>query len=251
MKITIIGAGAMGGATLRGLIDCNLLPQTDITVTARSQATLNRWYALYPDVNYTTDNMAACRHADIVILAAGHSPAEFQNSDIHPPRNAIIVTYAPNAGWDGIALQVIPNTAIAFGASLTFVVAAPLTDTAHLQEVTNLYQRLGAVRVIPPSQLPAATALASCGIAYALRYIRAASEGGVQLGIPPAVAAQIVAETLQSAATLLLNSPGAHPEALIDQVTTPGGHTIQGLNAMEAAGFSSSVIAGLLASAPR
>lgn len=90
-------------------------------------------------------------------------------------------------------------------------------------------------------------ALASCGIAYALRYVRAAMEGGIELGIPPQMAQTVVAQTLKGAAEILLRT-GNHPEAEIDKVTTPGGITIKGLNAMEANGFTRAVIEGLKAS---
>ena len=96
----------------------------------------------------------------------------------------------------------------------------------------------------------AATALASCGIAYALRYVRAATEGGVELGFRADQAQHIVAQTLRGAAALL-DGDGATAEAEIDKVTTPGGLTIRGLNAMEEAGFTASVIRGLRASMPK
>jgi pyrroline-5-carboxylate reductase len=95
--------------------------------------------------------------------------------------------------------------------------------------------------------IPAGTALASCGIAFAMRYIRAAMEGGVELGFRPEEAARIVEHTVKGAATLLLES-GEHPEAAIDKVTTAGGITIKGLNAMESRGFTAAVIDGLKAS---
>jgi len=90
-------------------------------------------------------------------------------------------------------------------------------------------------------------ALASCGIAYVMRYIRAASEGGVELGMYASDAKKIVMQTMLGAVKLL-ESTGNHPEAEIDKVTTPGGITIRGLNAMEANGFTTAVIEGLKAS---
>jgi pyrroline-5-carboxylate reductase len=90
-------------------------------------------------------------------------------------------------------------------------------------------------------------ALASCGIAYAFRYIRAAVEGAVELGLSPGLAKTIEMQTLKGAVALL-EANNSHPEAEIDRVTTPGGITIKGLNAMEEAGFSHAVIKGLKAS---
>jgi pyrroline-5-carboxylate reductase len=105
---------------------------------------------------------------------------------------------------------------------------------------------MGKVKLIPERLLPAATSLASCGLAFALRYVRAAMEGGVELGFTPRDAQEIVAQTLQGAIDLLAQE-GAHPELEIDKVTTAGGLTIRGLNAMEQAGFTHSVQQGLRA----
>ena len=104
--------------------------------------------------------------------------------------------------------------------------------------------------LIEESAMAAATSLASCGIAYALRYVRAAMEGGVELGIRADEAKRIVMQTLRGAVDVL-EANNSHPEAEIDRVTTPGGLTIKGLNAMEAAGFTHSVIEGLRASTKR
>ena len=98
--------------------------------------------------------------------------------------------------------------------------------------------------VVPESQISACTALASCGIAFAMRYIHASAQGGVEIGVRAADAQKIVEHTIIGAAKLLLEK-GTHPAAEIDKVTTPGGITIRGLNEMEHAGFSSSVIRGL------
>ena len=113
-----------------------------------------------------------------------------------------------------------------------------------------VFDELGKAMLIDESAMPAATSLASCGIAYAFRYIRAAMEGGVELGIRADEAKSIVMQTLRGAVDVL-EASGAHPEAEIDRVTTPGGLTIRGLNAMEAAGFTHSVIEGLRASTKR
>ena len=110
-----------------------------------------------------------------------------------------------------------------------------------------MFATLGYAVVVDEKLIPAATALSSCGIAFAMRYIRAAMEGGVELGFRPDEAARIVEHTVKGAASLLLQN-NRHPEVEIDKVTTAGGITIKGLNAMEESGFSTAVIKGLKAS---
>ena len=129
---------------------------------------------------------------------------------------------------------------------MTFVSSCNAT---HEQEelVVNLFNELGSAMLIEENLMTAGTALASSGIAFAMRYIRASSEGGVELGFYPDQAKEIVLKTVKGAVDLLLANK-SNPETEIDKVTTPGGITIRGLNEMELAGFTPSVIRGLKAS---
>ena len=140
---------------------------------------------------------------------------------------------------------VIPNIAIAQLASMTFMVPVG-ADDAQTAIVKGIFDEMGSTLITDFQHLAAGTTLASCGIAYAMRYIRAASEGGVELGFKADVAKDIVMQTVLGAVKLLQAS-GMHPEQAIDLVTTPGGVTIKGLNEMEHAGFTSAVIRGLKA----
>ena len=144
---------------------------------------------------------------------------------------------------------IIPNTAIAAMSSMTFI-ASERSTAAKDAELLNIFKELGDAMLVDEGHIPAGTSLASCGIAYALRYIRAAMEGGVELGFRADDAKRIVIQTLRGA-TDILEQNDSHPEVEIDRVTTPGGLTIKGLNAMEAAGFTHSVIEGLRASTKR
>jgi pyrroline-5-carboxylate reductase len=112
----------------------------------------------------------------------------------------------------------------------------------------GIFNEMGNTLITDEKHLAAGTTLASCGIAYAMRYIRAASEGGVELGFKADDAKKIVMQTMKGAVELL-EASGMHPEAAIDLVATPGGVTIKGLNEMEHAGFTSAVIRGLKAGA--
>ena len=140
---------------------------------------------------------------------------------------------------------VIPNIAIALLSSMTFIVPAN-AKPEHTKLISELYGSMGEVIITDEKHLAAGTTLASCGIAYAMRYVRAASEGGVEIGFKADDAKNIVLQTVKGAVELL-QATGEHPEAAIDKVTTPGGVTIRGLNEMEHAGFTSAVIRGLKA----
>ena len=114
-------------------------------------------------------------------------------------------------------------------------------------QLLAVFKELGDAMLVEERLMNAGMALSSCGIAYVMRYVRAATEGGVELGFYAKDAQRIIMQTMKGAVELLA-AGGAHPEAEIDKVTTPGGLTIRGLNAMEEAGFTTSVIKGLRAS---
>ena len=254
MKISVIGAGAMGGATVEGLIKGTFVNNNDIIVADPCKATLQRFAD--KGVATTDDNAKAASAADIVMVVVKPWLVETVlkgiRQSLDASRQTLIVIAAGASStnireWVGdIPLFLaIPNIAIAELASMTFVVDATPQHTGRADDVKALFDSMGDTIFTDEAHLGSGTALASCGIAYALRYIRAASEGGVQLGFKADDATRIVAQTVKGAVSLL-ESSGKHPEQLIDQVTTPGGVTIKGLNAMEEAGFSNAVIKGLV-----
>jgi pyrroline-5-carboxylate reductase len=140
----------------------------------------------------------------------------------------------------------MPNTAIAIQESMTCLAHAGATQT-QVNYIEELFNQLGKTVMIDEKLMDAATILGACGTAYAMRYIRANIQGGIEIGFDATTASLIAAQTVKGAAELLLQK-GTHPEQEIDKVTTPKGCTIAGLNEMEHRGFSSSLIRGVVAS---
>ena len=259
MKVSVIGAGAMGGAIVEGLLKSDFAKNSDITVADPSQKVIDHFAEA--GVSVTTDNSIAAESADIVNVVVKPWLVEKVLRDIKNSLNykkqVLVVVAAGVASanikeWlakDGEEMipffLVIPNIAIALLSSMTFIVPANAKseNTALIKE---MYGTMGEVLVVDEQHLAAGTTLASCGIAYAMRYVRAASEGGVEIGFKADDAKNIVLQTIKGAVELL-QATGEHPEAAIDKVTTPGGVTIRGLNEMEHAGFTSAVIRGLKA----
>ena len=259
MKIAIIGAGAMGGATVEGLLKGNYINVDDITVSDPSTAVLEKFAQC--GVRVTSDNQQATVGADLVCVFVKPWLVERVLKGIKDvldyKRQTLIIVAARMHSTDiqqwmekeGQMIPtylVIPNIAVAQLASMTFIVPALATDAQRTEQVKALFDSMGESILTEESHLAAGTTLASCGIAYAMRYIRAASEGGVELGFKADEAKRIVMQTMKGAVELLA-ATGLHPEAAIDLVATPGGVTIKGLNEMEHAGFTSSVIRGLKA----
>ena len=248
----------MGSAIVRGLIKSGTCNPEEIICTAKTEATLNKVRARERNIRTGRDNAEAAREADIVILAVKPWLVGEVLGEIRPALDRqLLVSVAAGITLDDLArltgrkegtplFRVVPNTAVEVLSGVTFIAHQDATEE-QVQQVYRLFASLGYALTVDEKLIPAGTALASCGIAFAMRYIRAAMEGGVELGFRPEEAARIVEHTVKGAATMLLDS-GTHPEAEIDRVTTAGGITIKGLNAMERAGFTAAVIDGLKAS---
>ena len=261
MKISIIGAGAMGGAIAEGLIKGDYIQNEDICVSDPARQTRDKFANM--GITATPSNQLAAQGANIVCVVVKPWLVEQVLKSIkdvldYDKQTLVVVAAGVKSEsikeWmskDGKMIPlflVIPNIAIAQLQSMTFIVPSVATESQHTEQVKTLFDTMGKTIITDEQHLAAGTTLASCGIAYAMRYVRAASEGGVELGFKADDAKQIVMQTMKGAVELL-QATGLHPEVAIDLVTTPGGVTIKGLNEMEHNGFTSSVIKGLKAGA--
>ena len=254
-KIAIIGGGNLGTAIAMGLIKSEFVTADAITVTKRNTLTLVGLQTA--GVTVSADNLQAVKENDTIILAV----KPFQIKEI-------LELIAPALTPDHILISVVtgvsleemksviqkniplframPNTAIAIQESMTCISSMHTTEEDK-NYVNSLFSNLGKIVGIDEKLMNAATVLGACGTAFAMRYIRANIQGGIEIGFDAATASLIAAQTVKGAAELLLTTH-THPEQEIDKVTTPKGCTIAGLNEMEHQGFSSSLIKGIAAS---
>lgn len=255
MKVAIIGAGNMGGAIARGLAHGQYIDASSITVSNPSNAKLEKLKEEYPDINTTNNNKEAADGADIVILAVKPWKMEEVLKPLRLRQPQILVSVAAGLTFEDLAhfvdpempiFRVIPNTAIAISESLTLV-ASRNASAEQIDIMMKLFNEMGVAVLIEEKLFPAGTALTSCGIAYVLKYVQAAMQAGIEMGISPNESMRMVAQSLEGAARLILNND-THPSVEIDKVTTPGGITIKGLNELEHAGFTSAVIRAMKAS---
>lgn len=259
MKIGIIGAGNMGGAIARGLVNKNALNASDITICDLGSDKLDALSAECPGIKTSTSNIDATKNSDIIIIAVKPWLVEKVLCDISDAidyQNQAIVSIAAGVSLSQLGkmtsshaslFRLIPNIAISVGQSMTFISHNNNATAQQVSLVSDIFSSLGQTSVIEEQLMGAATALSSCGIAYAMRYVRAATEGGVEMGIYPEDSKRYVLQTLRGVIDLL-EASGNNPEVEIDKVTTPGGITIKGLNEMEAHGFTNAIIKGLKAS---
>lgn len=245
----------MGGAITAGLLKSGFVNAPNISVSDHKELTLEKMRGL--GVNAYTNNVEAAKNADVIIVAVKPYHIESVLNDIKNilTPDKILISIVAGVGIDTLAemtapdipiFRVMPNTAIALQESLTCISANGNT-AKHREYVLEMFNKMGKTVEIGEDLMAAATVLSSCGIAFALRYIRAAMQGGIEIGFGAEMAQFITAQTVKGATELLLQS-GHHPEREIDKVTTPMGITITGLNEMEHKGFSSSLIQGVMAS---
>ena len=253
MKITIIGAGNIGGAIARGLVRGGGVNAAEITSRDLMQALLDRLLSADACFNVSQDNPTAIQGADLVVIAVKTWRVEAVIDEIRGtldyerqsvvsvaagiPFERLLRYFTKDAEVRPALFRVIPNIAIEVSSSMTFVASCNATPEQE-KVVVDIFNQLGMAMLIKEELMMAGTAL---------RYIRAASEGVVELGFYPDQAKEIVLKTVKGAVDLLLTH-GSNPETEIDKVTTPGGITIRGLNKMEEEGFTSAVIKGLKAS---
>ena len=249
MKIHIIGGGNLGVSIALGI--AKFSKNNQVTVTRRNTASILHLENL--GITVSSDNTHQIQEADIIILTIkpyqvdtvlGEILPKISNKTIASAVSGLSVENLQNKiGDSNSAIRIMPNIAAQFGASATCI-AFREKDKDNGQNVVALFQDLGTAPIIDEKLMDAATVLAASGTAFALRYIRASMQAGIEIGFDWQTALAISAQTVKGAAEMLLEEKG-HPEQLIDRVTTPQGCTIAGLNEMEMHGFSSSLIRGI------
>lgn len=208
-------------------------------------------------VNVTSNNLEAVQQAHTLIIAVEPQQVDLLLQEIGPALNTdlhTLISVVTGVSIEQIKagiqndipiVRAMPNTAISLRQSITCMASNHATALELSQTIFNT---MGTTVIIEEELMGAATALGACGIAFFLRAIRAASQGGIEIGFNSRQALQIAAQVAKGAASLILEN-GQHPESEIDRVTTPRGVTIAGLNQMEHEGFSSAMIKGIVTSA--
>jgi pyrroline-5-carboxylate reductase len=255
-KIGIIGGGNLGTAIAEGLIQSGFVHPGHILITRRSVDQLHDLER--KGVMVSANNADALDYAGLIILAV----KPFQVNDVltrlkgsFKKEKHLLISVITGVSIQQLAdltqheipiVRAMPNTAIAIRESMTCLATRDV-GPEQFQQVSEIFNQLGSTVKIDEKLMDAATVLGACGTAFAMRYIRANIQGGIEIGFDAATASLIAAQTVKGAAELLLKKQ-SHPEQEIDKVTTPKGCTIAGLNEMEHRGFSSSLIKGLVAS---
>jgi pyrroline-5-carboxylate reductase len=257
-NIAILGCGNIGSAIANGLVKSKMYSAKNIFLSKRD---INSLKQFKENGFNTVSNRQAIEKCRVLIIAVTPQQIDnliseiksFVDADKHIVLSVVsgvsIKQIKTKFGLNLPVVRVMPNTAIAIQESMTCI-SADDKDKSTLKIAEDIFNKLGETVIIKEDLMVPATALCACGVAFFLRAVRAASQGGIEIGFHAKDALFMAAQTAKGAASLLLQN-NAHPESEVDKVTTPKGVTITGLNQMEHSGFSSALIKGIVTSAEK
>lgn len=258
--IAILGGGNIGRAIAIGLAASGKFAANRIAITRRKVELLDDLAT--QDFQILADNRIAVENSKVILIAVTPQQINDLLDDIKTiidPKCHFLISVVSGVriqeiinriGQDISVVRAMPNTAIAIRESMTCI-ATTNGQRSQLEMTHEIFSTVGKTLTIDEDLMGAATALCACGVAFFLRAVRAASQGGIEIGFHADEAIVMAAQTARGAASLLLDGQQYHPEREIDKVTTPRGITITGLNEMEHRGFSSAMIKGITTSAEK
>lgn len=258
-QIAVIGSGNLGGALIGGLLEAGLpagrLRAADASAPRRRE--LKKIYG----IEATASNAEACRGADAIVLAVKPhivTPAVQEIAAVITKKQLLIslaaavpiaAIEADLAGTQPV-VRAMPNLAMTVGCSATALCANSAATKAHRELALEIFHSVGLALFVNEAQMHAVTALSGSGPAYVALVAEALAAGGVKMGLPAAIAAALVNQTLLGTARLLMET-GTHPGVLRDQVSTPGGTTIHGLHELEQHGVRAGLTSAVEAATER
>ena len=261
VTIGFIGAGQMARALAAGFVRAGLLAADAIVASDPSGDALDAFCDSVPGARRAKDNISVARGAAVIILAVKPQHMAGALADL---RSAVgkehlvisiaagvrLATLAAGLGDGARLARVMPNTPCLVGRCAAGYALAPTATEADAALVAKLLSAVGRAVRVDEKLLDAVTGLSGSGPAFVYLVIEALSDGGVRMGLPRDVALELASQTVLGAAEMVLSS-GEHPAVLKDRVTSPGGTTIAGLQALESGGLRGTLMAAVEAATQR
>lgn len=250
-SIAIIGAGNMGTSLLRGILNANLTQSGKITISGTRVERLETLAKEY-SVQHTTDNAEAAKNSDIIILCIKASMLGHVLDEMHGvlSEHQLIISIAAGVTMESIqkrtgkktqVVRAMPNIASTIGYGVTAVAFGTYVHEREHNVAMKIFEAVGDVVVVGEHHLDAVTGLSGSGPAYIYMVIESLIDGGVKMGLPRDIATKLAVQTVLGSAMLVKQS-NIHPAILRDQVTTPGGTTINAIHELESHGLRSMLI---------
>lgn len=259
-RLAIIGAGVMGSAFARGLISKGLYSPSNVVLADTDPAKLSS-VAEELGVRTTSDNRGAAYDARVVLLAVKPSviPAVLDQVREAIDSDQLVISIAAGVRIELIesrllprikVIRAMPNIACRVGEGAIAYARGSTVEEGDVQIARKIFEAVGLPVEVPEELMNAVTGLSGSGPAYVFVLIEALADAGVRVGLTRETALKLATQTVLGAARLVIEE-GEHPARLKDQVASPGGTTIAGLDALERCGFRSAVIEAVKAATKR
>jgi pyrroline-5-carboxylate reductase len=256
--IAVLGAGKMGETLISGLLRAGGSP-ADVVFTEHHPERRAILASRY-DIRAVTTADAA-KHADTLLIAVKPQEMGALLEELAPVASAQNLVISIAAGIttafieqrlpDGVpVVRVMSNTPALVDEAMSAVSAGAHASEEHLERTEKLLRAVGKVVRVPESQLDAVTALSGSGPAYFFYLVEAMIDAGILLGLPRAIAAELIVQTAVGSAVMLRDS-GEHPVQLREAVTSPGGTTIAAIRELENHGVRAALLSALEAARNR
>ena len=260
IHVAVLGAGKMGGILLQAFLKQNLFSPDQIYATvAHSEKALAR--SAQWGVEVSTDNLAAAKRADLILLGVKPFQVPELIEQIRPALTPAktIVSFAASvktraiedaAGIEIGVIRAMPNTPSALGAGVAGLCRGRFVKPEQIELAQRIFETVGRTVLVDEKHMDAVTGLSASGPAYIYIIIEALAEAGVKVGLPRDTATQLAAQTVFGAGKMVLET-GYHPALLKDEVTTPAGCTVDGILELEEGGLRVTLIKAVMRATER
>ena len=260
MRVAVLGAGKMGGILLQAFLKNNLFAPEQIFATVQ-HAERAKALSAQSGVEVTTDNLAAARQADVILLGVKPVQVPALIEEIRPALSPkkVVLSFAASvmtrsiedaAGCELAVVRAMPNTPAMLAAGVTALCAGRFVSAEQMAVAQKIFQTVGKTVVVDEKHMDAVTGLSGSGPAFLYIIIEALAEAGVNVGLPRDVATLLAAQTTLGSARMVLET-GYHPALLKDAVTTPAGCTVDGILELEEGGLRVTLIKAVMRATQR
>lgn len=260
LRVAVLGAGKMGGILLQAFLKQQMLAPDQLVATVahedRAAALSAQW-----GVDVSTDNLAAARKANVILLGVKPFQVPGLMAEIKPaltPKK-MLISFAASvktaaieqaAGMEIPVVRAMPNTPSTLGAGIAALCRGRFVTDDQMVVAERMFEAVGRTVVVDEKHMDAVTGLSASGPAFIYIILESLAEAGVKVGLPRDIATLLAAQTTFGSAKMVLET-GYHPALLKDAVTTPAGCTIDGILELEEGGLRVTLIKAVMKAAQR